>query len=176
MALPSIVERLKSGEKDALGELYQAFRSEFLSWASKTYRCPRAQALDAYQNAVLIFYENCVAGKLDLLNSSDKTYLFAIGKNKILETLRAEGRLKNIDEMDILDETEIKTDPSLIQRASQCLEQLGEPCKQLLQEFYYHGHTMSQITTMLGYKNEDTAKSQKYKCLARLRRLYLAEK
>lgn len=52
------------------------------------------------------------------------------------------------------------------------LEMLGDPCRSLLHLYYYQNLNMEDITTLLGYKNTDTTKNQKYKCLKRLQNLY----
>jgi hypothetical protein len=38
-------------------------------------------------------------------------------------------------------------------------------------EYYYHKRSMEQLVGMFDYKNADSAKNQKYKCLERLRKL-----
>ena len=53
-----------------------------------------------------------------------------------------------------------------------CLEKLGDPCKRLLLLYYKEGLSMQQIADQLGYKNSDTAKNQKCKCIVRLRNLF----
>jgi DNA-directed RNA polymerase specialized sigma24 family protein len=52
---------------------------------------------------------------------------------------------------------------------------LGEPCKTLLEAFYLQKRTMTDIASQFGYTNADNAKNQKYKCLARLRKLFFAQ-
>ena len=86
---------------------------------------------------------------------------------------RKQGRHSILNETpDIPEEIEELADPGLINLASLSLDRIGEPCKSLLQEFYYHGSSMAIIVQKLGYKNEDAAKSQKYKCLVRLRAIF----
>jgi hypothetical protein len=48
---------------------------------------------------------------------------------------------------------------------------LGEPCHELLGFYYFGRKTMEEISTIMGYKNPDTAKNQKYKCMERLRKM-----
>jgi predicted DNA-binding protein YlxM (UPF0122 family) len=52
---------------------------------------------------------------------------------------------------------------------------LGEPCKSLIEDFYLNEMSLIEITEKYGYSNSDTAKTQKYKCLMRLRRFYFSE-
>lgn len=172
--MPTLLEQLQANRTSTLTKIYQEYRSEFISWAMKNYGCSTDEAKDCYQNAIIIFYENILNGKLTELNSSAKTYLFAIGKNKIRELKRAENKKESLDNTtDLLMEDDAEElNPTAIQLALKSLEQLGETCKSLLREFYYHQSSMTQIMEKLGYKNEDTAKNQKYKCLVRLRKLY----
>jgi RNA polymerase sigma factor (sigma-70 family) len=165
--------------KEGLADFYKTYRSEFLSWVTR-YGCTRDEAKDAYQTSVLVFYENVVSGRLTVLNSSIKTYLFAIGKNKILEMKRAAGKLSGIEEVeeslpDLVDE-DGQADPHQLKRVSVCLEKLGEPCATLLKQFYYHNSSLEEIAQQLNYKTTDSAKNQKYKCLVRLRKLFNEEK
>jgi DNA-directed RNA polymerase specialized sigma24 family protein len=59
---------------------------------------------------------------------------------------------------------------------SRCFDQLGDPCHTLLDLFYYQKKSMEEITVELNYKNTDSAKNQKYKCIERLRKLVDTEK
>jgi len=52
------------------------------------------------------------------------------------------------------------------------LDQVGEPCRTLLKDFYHNNKSMQEIATEFGYTNPDNAKTQKYKCLVRLRKLF----
>ena len=59
-----------------------------------------------------------------------------------------------------------------IQNALQSLSELGEPCSTLIQDFYISRLSMDEIAEKFGYTNADNAKTQKYKCLQRLKRLF----
>jgi len=58
---------------------------------------------------------------------------------------------------------------------SQCFNRLGDPCRSLLDLFYYKKKSMEEIAVELNYKNAETAKNQKYKCMERLRKMVEAE-
>lgn len=177
--MESTISKVRIEGKEALATLYKTYRAEFLNWAFK-FGCSREEAKDAYQSAVLSFYENVVSGRLTVLTSSTKTYLFAIGKNKLLEMRRASAKLSEIEEVgeDILaiKEEELHADPLHLKRVTICLEKLGEPCATLLKEFYYHCRSLEEIAMLMEYKTTDSAKNQKYKCLVRLRKLFNEEK
>jgi RNA polymerase sigma-70 factor (ECF subfamily) len=169
----SIVEEIKLSSKEALAKFYKEHRREFILWAKNNHQCEEDDAKDIYQATIVSFYENVVSGHLSELSSSSKTYLFAIGKNKIREMQRKRGKHITLEDgQDFLDEPEEIIDPSLLKLVDISLNRLGEPCKSLLQKVYYHKNSMATIVETLGYKNEDAAKSQKYKCLLRLRTIF----
>ncbi|MTI23147.1 sigma-70 family RNA polymerase sigma factor [Fulvivirga sp. RKSG066] len=58
-----------------------------------------------------------------------------------------------------------------LENMENCLISLGHPCSEILKLFYYERKNMEEISINLGYKNADTVKNQKYKCLQRLRKL-----
>jgi len=52
------------------------------------------------------------------------------------------------------------------------LASLGEPCKSLLEAYYLQKRSMNEIAMAFGYTNADNAKTQKYKCLMRLKKIF----
>lgn len=162
---------------DSIEAIYEKFRGEFIRWMYKKYNCPEEEAIEIYQVATVIVYENIHSGKLQTLNSSLKTYLFAIAKNKYMEGSRY--RSKFLYEWDFtndpaadedLDELERKEDDLNVVMKS--IEEIGEKCKDILQHYYYLNQSMEEIAVSLNYKNADTVKNLKYKCLNRLRKLF----
>ena len=55
------------------------------------------------------------------------------------------------------------------------LSKIGEPCKSLLEAYYIQKKPMQQIAEEFRYTNADNAKTQKYKCLVRLKKLFFAQ-
>ena len=54
------------------------------------------------------------------------------------------------------------------------LHLLGEPCQTIISDFYLRNLSMQDICDKFGYTNADNAKTQKYKCLQRLKKLFFA--
>jgi hypothetical protein len=57
----------------------------------------------------------------------------------------------------------------------EALKLLGEPCKTIMEDFYMHNKSMQDICERFGYTNADNAKTQKYKCLQRLKKLFFQQ-
>jgi DNA-directed RNA polymerase specialized sigma24 family protein len=55
------------------------------------------------------------------------------------------------------------------------LNSLGEPCKSLLEGYYLKKMNMAELAEGFGYTNADNAKTQKYKCLMRLKKLFFSQ-
>ncbi len=117
-------------------------------------------------------------GTLDVKESSLKTYIYGVAKNKYKEFKRAnsqylhveDGTLDHIPEADL--DTSNETEVALVRK---CLTELGEPCKSVLELYYFHGMSMEEIRKHLVYKNSQTTKNMKYKCLLRLREKFQRE-
>ncbi len=76
-------------------------------------------------------------------------------------------------EEDVEDQNERDSQFTKMQSA---LQLLGEPCKTIIEDFYINNRSMQEICESFGYTNADNAKTQKYKCLQRLKKLFFQQK
>jgi RNA polymerase sigma factor (sigma-70 family) len=171
-----IIQKIRSGGQTELGMIYEEYRTEFLQWITKEFSCSMDDGKDIYQLVILIFYDNIKKGKLEFLVSSVKTYLFGIGKNLAKDNMRKEKKFKPINQEKwikeyLIDEPDQALDENIFTLAKKALEKLGQPCQRLIELFYYENKNMQEITEAMQYKNPETAKNQKCKCMARLRKL-----
>ncbi len=174
---------IRTDNPKGLSFLYETHRSEFIHWIMKFSHCDRDDAQEFYQASILIVYDNIRQGKLETLNSSLKTYLFGIGKNLAWNRYRQEVRKQKAGaefylQLHIQDESQedaLSTEMD-IEMVRKCFQQLGDPCHTLLDLHYYHRRSMDEIALQLNYKNTDSAKNQKYKCMERLRKMVQDEK
>jgi RNA polymerase sigma factor (sigma-70 family) len=164
-----LIYDLRHGRSDTLDLVYTAYREDFIHWMMTHNACGIEEARDIYQQCIIIFYENIVSGKLTTLTSSLKTYLYGIGKNKLRELTRGKQKERSLNAADF--ETSQQYDEAMLQQVETCVENLGEPCRSMLIEFYYHKRSIDELKAKFGYKNIESAKNQKYKCLERLRKM-----
>lgn len=174
----ALINRIRHEDSDnALKEIYINYRDEFLAWAISHYLCETEEAKEAFQQSVVIFYENIIHEKVTEITCEVKTYLFGIGKNKIRELVRKKGKLMLYDEdldypkwelyyNDMKDGYEEK-----LKKIATCIEKLGDPCKTILEQYYYHKKCNQEIADMLNYKKNSTLRNRKYKCLKRLKKI-----
>ncbi len=174
-----LLHRLQQGDERVLSELYTAYRAPFLKWAEKQFGLDYERAVDVYQDATVALYQNARTGKLQGLQASLKTYLFAIGKHLILSELRQQKRQQEAlagwgvqeQEAQVLPLSPSPADQrqELLEALSVTLDALPEKSRNLIGLFYFGRQSMKEICVSLGYKNENVAKSTKLRCLGLLR-------
>jgi RNA polymerase sigma factor (sigma-70 family) len=134
------------------------------------------EAWDVFQDAVTILYEKCIGGNLEL-NCRINTYITAIAKNLWGTRFKSKINITNPEEWEETASAELDVNVFIEQERNfdflkEALEELGEPCSKMLQAFYFHKKSMQDICTDFGYTNADNAKTQKYKCLNRLKKIF----
>jgi RNA polymerase sigma-70 factor (ECF subfamily) len=165
---------LRSDNKKALETIYVAYKNEFLNYAKK-YGLDRSNALDIYQDAIIAMHHNFVSSKLVLTSSSIKTYLFGIGKFKILKKLKeANKQVTVVTEEEAYTEITIEESaPSERSRVlSTHLDAISESCRKVLELFYYRNLTVDEIVQLTEYKDGNTVRSHKSRCLKRLKSMF----
>lgn len=172
----AVMEGIRNDEDDALAQLYKLhfpMISHFVLSNSGT----DDEAKDIYQEGIIVFYEKIKENRLEL-RCQIKTYLYSVCRRLWLKRLAEKGRFASkLDdsesfvsvEEDIPHHEEQERQFNVMTEA---LEQVGEPCRSLLEDFYIRMQNMQDITDKFGYINTDTAKNQKYKCLQRLKKLF----
>lgn len=173
------IRLIKSGDQEQLKKIYIDYRSSFVAWASAKFQMDESDATDIYQEIIIAFYENVMAGKIIQLRSHIRTYLFGIGRLMILQHLRQAKRTDNPNELN--GETgekewrqivanyplELSEREAILRDA---IGKLGESCKEVLILFYYRRFTTEAIRDKMNFKNTDVVKSQKHRCIQQLRK------
>ena len=140
----------------------------------------RDDAADIFQETVIVLFEKVKTGQFSL-QCLLKTFLYSIARRLWLKKLRQQQRFMIRDEqleetVPVEDEVELhlkKQQDFAIMEAA--MNKVGEPCKSLLQAYYLEKKHMNTIAQDFGYTNADNAKTQKYKCLVRLKKLFFAQ-
>lgn len=172
----TLLRQIKLGNRVVLNQLYQTYREEFIHWTRWKFNCKEADSIDVFQETMIAFYENVVNDKITEFRSSVKTYLFAIGRNILLKRFRDEkGQTEELEVLtNVASKLQIDDSINLNERQkaiTELLQELGEPCKTLLQLFYYQRFSTKSIAKTMDYKNESVVKNQKVRCIKRLRKI-----
>jgi len=138
-------------------------------------------AKDIYQEAIIVLYNKVKAGDFEL-SSKLKTYIYSICRRLWLKRLsqlnRYGGDIRDFQEyLPVEEEVELHSDRDIqFNKMESALQLLGEPCKTIMEDFYIYNRSMQEICERFGYTNADNAKTQKYKCLQRLKKLFFQQK
>lgn len=167
---------LKNGDERALGALYRTHFPMILHFVISNSGTEQ-EAKDVYQEAMIVLYENMQMPEFEL-TCKIKTYVYSVCRRQWLKRLTEKNRyIGKIEDFEsfvpfVKDEAETEDRDRQFEVMQQAMDQLGEPCRTILEDFFIHNFTMQQITDKMGYTNADNAKNQKYKCLMRLKKLF----
>ena len=168
---------LKANNNEVLNALYKKYYNLVLKLVVNN-NGNSEQAQDLYQETIIAVFENVQKTQFEL-NCQLQTYIYSIAKRLWLKQLKKNGStflFKEDEESDLVDVTDDiqhnHEKENNILKMNNSLELLGEPCKTLIQDFYIHKKSMDEIAEKFGYTNADNAKTQKYKCLQRLKKYF----
>lgn len=167
--------QLSSGETVWLNDFYKENRSAFLQWGEKKFSLERDDLLDIYQNAMIVLYENIKHNRIDALQSSVVTYLYGIAKNLVYKYYR-KNELINRHEVRLHEHYQFLSSSngemeSKYEKVESALIAMKEPCKTILRLFYISGLKLSMVANKLNYSSTDVLKTQKSRCLKKLKGL-----
>ena len=137
-------------------------------------------AADIFQEAMIVLFEKSVDPDF-VLTCQIKTYLYSVSRRTWLKKLQKQQRTaSHTDDFEQVVQVDEDLDEHKQKQVSfeimeTALAKIGDPCKSLLEAYYIHKKPMHQIASDFNYTNADNAKTQKYKCLVRLKKIFFAE-
>lgn len=175
-----VLQGLAQGARGATAQVYRQQYPIVRQWI-ETNGGDEAEAADVFQEAMVVLFEKARNEEFRL-QCRIGTYLFAICKHLWFKKLEQRKRMPQSLPADVGEsglDAAYEDDITVHQereehyaQLDQALEALGEPCRSLLQAFYDKGKSMQEIAASFGYTNPDNAKTQKYKCLMRLKKIF----
>ena len=174
-----LLQGLAANDKKAVETIYRENYSTIQSFIVKNNGYPD-DARDIFQEAMIVLYEKVTSGSFEL-TCQIKTYLYSVCRRLWLKRLQQMQRYnpsaESVDEVvSVEEELDVheKRNADLIIMEN-ALNKIGEPCKSLLEAYYLQKKSMPEIAEFFGYTNADNAKTQKYKCLVRLKKIFFAQ-
>jgi RNA polymerase sigma factor, sigma-70 family len=172
---------IKANNQRKITELYNEHKAPFINYSVNNFKLARDTAEDIYQDAFLALHQNIQNGKLVNLTVPLRTYLFQIGKNKIYDYFKkvkvevdmddisnlfsAENELGDFDSI-YADEEETEQRNLIVYNT---VSQMESPCKEVLSYYYWDDKSMKEIADLMNYSSSDVAKTQKSKCMKKVR-------
>ncbi len=171
-----VVLGILNGSEEVLNRLYAGYFPMVLQFILNN-NGNDDDAKDVYQEGIIVVYNKVKSGNFEL-SSKLKTYLYSVCRRIWLKKLAQQSK-KTSNIADFEDVIAVDEDIEHHEEKDRQFEQmqaallhLGEPCKTIIQDFYIHNLSMQDICEKFGYTNTDNAKTQKYKCLQRLKKLF----
>lgn len=174
-----LLKQIAKNDRKALESIYKENFGSIQSYVLNN-NGSSDDARDIFQEAMIVLYQKACSGSFEL-NCQLKTYLYSICRRLWLKKLHSAKNYAKTDEnleetVPVEEEVEnhekVNNDFLMMEAA---LAKVGEPCKSLLEAYYFQKKNMQDIATAFGYTNADNAKTQKYKCLVRLKKLFFAQ-
>lgn len=175
-----IIAALRNNDDSVLNVLYKLYFGSINHFII-TNSGSEDDAKDIFQEAIIVFYQNIKDQNFEL-NCKIKTYLYSVSRlmwlKKIKKATAIVGKITDFEGFIAIDDSEaaqMEEKEMQFGKMSMALSELGEPCKTLIEDFYIKQLSMGQISEKFGYTNADNAKTQKYKCLMRLKKLFFKQ-
>lgn len=174
-----LLKGLAISDKQAIETIYRENYSMIQSFVINN-NGSADDARDVFQEAMVVLYEKSKDTTFSL-NCQIKTYVYSICRRLWLKRLQQLNKystqIESLEETvsveDEMEEHEKRDNNfTLMEHA---MSKIGEPCKSLLDAYYLQKKSMQDIAANFGYTNADNAKTQKYKCLIRLKKLFFAQ-
>jgi DNA-directed RNA polymerase specialized sigma24 family protein len=176
-----VLQRIKEEDPRIVTQLYKQYLNEIVSYLQSkfpSFRKPDAE--DIFVKSFDIFCGNIKQGKNKNKPGSIKSYIYGIcwhlAYDETKRRDRATGKTTVIDipisggpdpDFEEIDKKELLL--------TQTVWQLTDPCKTLLTLFWYKEKSDKEILELTDYKDTDTVKTQRSRCMKALREKYLTE-
>ncbi len=171
-----IILGILNGSKDILERVYKSYFPMILKLIVSN-NGDEDEAKDIFQESIIVLYNKIKCGNFQL-NSKLNTFIYSVCRRLWLKRLSQKGKysgsLTDFSELVAVDEDlayHLGKEKQFTQMA-EALVLLGEPCKTIIIDYYINNHSMQEICDKFGYTNADNVKTQKYKCLQRLKKLF----
>lgn len=177
------IEAFKADRQRVITAFYNKHRGAFVHDIGSYFRVKDLELLsDIFQESVIRLWQNITNDKLtaDNLSTPLAGYLFSIGRNVAMEVFRRKGIHFSVPIDENTDNgsqvgriAPLWTESEQEVAVRRAVYGMGEPCASLLLLFYWDKLTWESIAQELHYKDANSAKSQKYKCIRKLKALFL---
>ena len=185
------IRRIAVNDQTAIAEFYDQVYPKFVQYFRNKFHKPEEYSMDLFHDSFMAMYDNILCGKLtpDTLTSSLYQYLLGIAirkmqagdrKTHVLDQVRLYHNGEGEDEF-----LDIKVQKQIVEAADnedaerkyeemkdfveRAVAELTPPCDELLRRFYWDRLSGIEIAQAMNYSNADSVKTQKNKCMKKLK-------
>jgi RNA polymerase sigma factor (sigma-70 family) len=170
-----LLDALRNGDDSVLEELFHKNRRSIASLVIRNHGT-EDDAEDVLQESLIVLWERIRKGTFEY-QAKLSTFIYATAKNiwfrKLAQQRREFPSTSETFEIPSGDSTPIEEmeENERIFAVEQAMEEIGNPCRDILLLYYWEEQTMEEIAVKLGFANADTVKSKKYQCKKALEKL-----
>lgn len=172
-----LIHEIAHGNNNAFTKLYETYRDEFKGYIRKSFKGDEDAIFDLYQDSCVALYDKIRTNKLSAFNLTVKlkTYLFTIGRNKLVDLYRRsdfKGRKHFIENFDYNKDYDSEYLDECSEREAivrQAVNAMTEPCNSILTLYYWEDKSIKEITEIQNTPNPDATKMQKSRCMSKLK-------
>ena len=168
-----LVSALRKGDNQALKFVYKTYWP-MISRFVRENSGGEEDAEELYQEGIIALYEKFKSPDF-ILSCSIKTYIYSICRNKWLNVLKGRRVIVDLEEYleaGDLPEEDLAVLPEDVEMM-RVISSMGDPCHSLLVGFYYHQLSLDNLAEKLQYASANVAKQQKFRCIERLKKLFM---
>ena len=170
------IQGFRNNDERVVTSFYDNFRQLFFAFFRSRFSKDDAYIFDLFQDACVVLWQNIHQGKLSETNlsSSLSTYFLSVGRFTMMAKDRKFKEIVNdseITRMKIIDD-DAESLKERIERDEIVLRTVSEmkpPCDSILKAHYWDKLSGTEIAVKYGYSNADSVKTQKSKCIKKLR-------
>ena len=171
-----LATQIRNGDDRGLQFVFDETNRYCVRTLIKKTNCEVADAEDLFMDALLIFRENMLSGKLQQL-SNLQTYVFGICWNLWRDLNRAKAKwgqpaseverqafLIAAQDDTLLEEEEKDLVIRRVKQVQNALQHLGEKCRRLLTYAYIEERPHKEIAELMGFASSNVVKVTRHRC------------
>lgn len=171
-----IIAAFRSSNQGVLRLSYYNMKEKFFLYIRRTCSVIDESSIeDIYHSSLIELQQNILYERLteDNLSCSLQTYLNSIGYNIAMNNIRKQ-RIVYVEQPERHNLGIYNPLPLIIENENfkiirQVISEMGKPCAPILVAFYWNNLRMDKIAQKLGYTSADSVKTQKARCMSKLK-------
>ncbi len=172
------IRGFRNNDERVISTFYKTIRPAFFAYFRTHFSKDDAYILDLFQDTCIVLWKNIQHGKLTEagLRSALSTYFLSIGKYTMMAKDRKYKEIIDDEELGKLafledDAQELQKRIELEDFVYRMVSEMKPPCDKLLKAQYWDKLSGAEIAEKYGYSGPDSVKTQKSKCIKKLRPL-----
>lgn len=169
----ALLKKLRTGDQLVWKDFFEIHSQPFLLFIMKFSGIDKEEAIQKYQDVIVIFHRKVKNDDLQLpLQSALRTYLFGIGKKLCHQKGNSKTISDEIPEVAIPPSIELDVDQRHTKElVRKLLNQLDVRCRNILTLIFIKGYSKEAVANALKMPSEGAVRKGQFDCLKKLRNM-----